>query len=414
MQSVGEEIAMWHMMSVLTAILVISGFAAAPAGAFETPAGPHKGRPYISAGAVFHQSALDSARADLEIGPGVILGYGLTDHFAAEMLYSRVEQGFRIAGEKVNGDTDLLWFNLLYQFGSGGAWRPFVLAGAGRTDTGFTNSDDFDDTQFNFGVGVFRSLNERWSLRADVRGVTSDEGDDDLAPFVFVGLSGVVGQIAKAPPPDTDGDGVPDAADQCPDTPFGREVGADGCQLDSDADGVVDAEDQCPGTPAGVAVDARGCPLDSDGDGVADYKDECPDSEPGARVDEKGCYIELAETVTIDLNLEFDTDSVDLRAEHYSEIERVVQFLRQYPTATAVVEGHTDSDGSEAYNQALSERRAESVRVYLVEQAGVSADRLTSVGYGESRPVAGNDSPEGKQANRRVSAVVAGTQTVRQ
>jgi OOP family OmpA-OmpF porin len=132
------------------------------------------------------------------------------------------------------------------------------------------------------------------------------------------------------------------------------------------------------------------------------------------RVDEKGCYIELEETVTIDLNLEFDTDSYDLRVDHYVEIQRVVQFLREYPTANAVVEGHTDSDGSEAYNQALSERRAASVRVYLVEQGGMNADRLASVGYGEMRPVAANDSPAGKQSNRRVSAVVSGSQTVRQ
>lgn len=377
-------------------------------------AGVRKGKFYVGGGAVGHAATIDQARNDLEIGPGVILGYGLSDNFAVEMLYSRVEQSFRIADQNVEGDTDLLWYNLLYQFGAPGAWRPFVLAGVGRSDTGFDTFPDFDDTQVNFGIGVFRALNDRWSLRADVRGVTTDEGDDDLTPFAFVGLSGVIGTIAKAPPPDTDGDGVPDVDDKCPNTPFGREVGPDGCQLDSDGDGVVDADDQCPNTPAGVAVDERGCPLDSDGDGVPDYLDECPDSEPGARVDEKGCYIELEETVTIDLNLEFDTNSAELRSAHYAEIQRVVSFLREYPTANAVIEGHTDSDGSEPYNQALSERRAESVRAYLVAQGGVDAARLTSVGYGETRPKATNDTAAGKQANRRVSAVVSGTQTVRQ
>ena len=385
-----------------------------PALASEAQAGPQKGKFYVGAGAAAHASSLDVARRDNEVGPGVIFGYGITDNLAVETLYSRVEQHFRIAGQSVDGDTDLLWFNVLYQFNSSGAWRPFVLAGGGRSDTGIDEFPDFDDTEINFGVGVFGALNQRWSLRADIRGVINDEGDDDFSPFAFVGLTGVIGDIAKAPPPDTDGDGVPDETDKCPNTPFGRDVGADGCQLDTDGDGVVDAEDQCPNTPEGVAVDERGCPLDSDGDGVADYLDECPDSEAGARVDEKGCYIELEETVTIDLNLEFDPDSSDLRAEHYAEIQRVVGFLREYPTANAVVEGHTDSDGSEAYNQALSERRAASVRVYLVEQAGVNADRLRSVGYGETRPVAANDSPEGKQSNRRVSAVVSGTQTVRQ
>ena len=384
------------------------------AAAAEPQAGPRKGKLYVGAGAVLHQSVLRSATDGVEIGPGGILGFGLGDNFAFEVMYSRVEQSFRIGGENVDGDTDLLWGNLLYMLEPRGKWRPFLLAGAGRSDTGFGTADDFDDTQFNFGLGLFRAINDRWSVRGDVRATTTDEGDDDLGASAFLGLTGVIGKIAKAPPPDTDGDGVPDLDDKCPNTPFGREVGPDGCQLDSDGDGVVDAEDQCPGTPSGVAVDERGCPLDGDGDGVPDYLDECPDSEAGARVDEKGCYIELEETVTIDLNLEFDTNSADLRPDHYAEIQRVVQFLREYPTADAVIEGHTDSDGSEQYNQRLSERRAEAVRVYLVEQGGVSADRLTSAGFGETRPKESNDTAAGKQANRRVSAVVSGTQTVRQ
>ena len=135
------------------------------------------------------------------------------------------------------------------------------------------------------------------------------------------------------------------------------------------------------------------------------------------RVDAEGCYVELDKEVTIDLNLEFDTNSADLRSDHYPEIQQVVDFLRQYPTATAVIEGHTDSRGAAAYNQSLSERRAASVRDYLVSQGGVAADRLTSRGYGgygETRPKASNDTAEGRQENRRVSAVVSGTQKVRQ
>ena len=126
--------------------------------------------------------------------------------------------------------------------------------------------------------------------------------------------------------------------------------------------------------------------------------------------------MELEESVTIDLNLEFDFNSSELRTENYGVIRRVVEFLRQYPTAHAVIEGHTDSQGPEAYNQSLSERRAKSVMDYLIEQAGVSAgeERLTSAGFGESRPKVGNDTAAGRQHNRRVSAVVSGTHTVRQ
>ena len=176
---------------------------------------------------------------------------------------------------------------------------------------------------------------------------------------------------------------------------------------------MVDADDRCPETPAGVAVDSRGCALDSDGDGVPDYRDDCPDTSAGALVNERGCYIELEEEVTIDMNIEFDTNKAEILPKHQSEIGRVVEFLRQYPTANAVIEGHTDSSGSRAYNQGLSERRAKSVHDYLVEEASVAADRLTYAGYGEDRPIADNSTSEGMQKNRRVSAVVAGTQTVR-
>ncbi|MDP4207326.1 MAG: thrombospondin type 3 repeat-containing protein [Bacteroidota bacterium] len=91
---------------------------------------------------------------------------------------------------------------------------------------------------------------------------------------------------------DSDGDGVPDSMDKCPNTPAGVKVDANGCPLDSDGDGVADYMDKCPNTPAGVKVDKNGCPLDSDGDGVADYLDKCPDTPAGVKVDKDGCPID--------------------------------------------------------------------------------------------------------------------------
>jgi OOP family OmpA-OmpF porin len=207
---------------------------------------------------------------------------------------------------------------------------------------------------------------------------------------------------------------VPNDADQCPTTPPGRVVDATGCQLDTDGDSVIDAEDQCPDTPAGAAVDARGCPLDSDGDGVPDFRDDCPDSEAGAKVDERGCYRVLEEQVTIDMNIEFATNEATISPDHVPELSRVVKILREYPNADAVIEGHTDSDGAASYNQSLSERRAKAVYDYLISDAKVNASRLRWAGFGESRPVASNDTSAGKQRNRRVTAIVTGSQTVRQ
>ena len=104
----------------------------------------------------------------------------------------------------------------------------------------------------------------------------------------------------------------------------------------------------------------------------------------------------------------------EIRDDHIAELNRAVSFLRQYPTTNAVIEGHTDSDGAAAYNQGLSERRAQAVYEYLINEAGIDASRLSWAGFGESQPIADNDTDAGKQRNRRVTAVVSGTHTVRQ
>jgi outer membrane protein OmpA-like peptidoglycan-associated protein len=99
-------------------------------------------------------------------------------------------------------------------------------------------------------------------------------------------------------PSDADKDGVFDGIDKCPDTPAGATVDATGCPKDSDGDGVLDGLDKCPDTPAGATVDATGCPKDSDGDGVLDGLDKCPDTPAGAKVDKDGCPVELIERET--------------------------------------------------------------------------------------------------------------------
>ena len=378
---------------------------------------PHKGQFYVSPGAVLYTGPDDSniGYEDTEVGAGLILGYGLSDNWSVEVMGARVEAEFDNRFGASEDDVSLVWLDFVYNLEARNAWQPFILFGGGRSEYEFDDvRPDSKDNQLNLGAGVYRQLTDHISFRADVRGVTSTK-EGGLEPFAFIGLTGFIGSApAPLPPADSDGDGVPNDMDKCPTTPAGRVVDASGCQLDGDNDGVVDAIDQCPETPAGVAVDSKGCALDTDGDGVPDYRDDCPGSEAGAKVDAKGCYVELEEEVTIDINIEFESNKADILAEHNPELNRVVEFLRQYPTANASIEGHTDSDGAEAYNQSLSERRALAVYSYLVNEAGVDADRLTSAGFGESQPLVPNDSAENKRHNRRVHAVVAGTQTVRQ
>lgn len=200
-------------------------------------------------------------------------------------------------------------------------------------------------------------------------------------------------------PLDGDNDGVPDHLDQCPDTPVGVQVGNDGCPLDSDNDGVPDYLDQCPDTPAGTPVDNQGCPLeaeDSDGDGVPDDEDQCPDTPPGVEVDEVGC----SKPVVLE-GVHFKFDSAQLTSQAREVLDEVAESLQANPDVEVLIEGYTDSIGSSAYNQRLSQLRAESAMNYLVSQ-GIEQSRLKAVGYGEKCPIATNATKEGRAQNRRV------------
>ena len=110
--------------------------------------------------------------------------------------------------------------------------------------------------------------------------------------------------------------------------------------------------------------------------------------------------------------LEFDFDSADVRARHYGDIRRVAEFMRTYPNATAVLEGHTDARGPNRYNQRLSERRANAVLSRLVDVEGIAPSRLRAVGYGETQPLVEDGSKQGYQRNRRVRGKAEGTRVV--
>lgn len=194
---------------------------------------------------------------------------------------------------------------------------------------------------------------------------------------------------------DTDGDGVPDELDECPNTPAGVRVDDLGCAhpLDADGDGVLDADDQCPDTPADVQVDAKGCPLDSDGDGVFDYVDRCAGTPQGAAVTKFGCW---------DIkNLYFATDKSKVRSTHHQQLNAVLKVMQENPGVSLVIQGHTDTIATDEYNQVLSEKRAEAVRQYFL-QRGIGAERLEAEAYGEKKPAASNLGPETRRYNRRV------------
>ena len=146
--------------------------------------------------------------------------------------------------------------------------------------------------------------------------------------------------------------------------------------------------------------------LDSDGDGVPDSRDKCPDTPKGVKVDKEGCPIPLKEKVSVTLLVGFDFDRTDIKAQYNENLEKVANLLKAYPEINVELEGHTDSIGTDEYNMDLARRRAESVKKELTEKYNIDASRMSTSSFGESKPVDTNDTADGRQNNRRVVAQI--------
>ena len=239
-------------------------------------------------------------------------------------------------------------------------------------------------------------------VKVDENGCPIDSDGDGVADYQDK-CPDVKGLASLQGCPDTDGDGVADNDDRCPNTPAGVRVDASGCPVDSDGDGVADYLDKCPNTPSGVKVDANGCPLDRDGDGVPDNEDRCPD-RPGP-ASNKGCPEIPAEKKKI-LNeatkyINFDFNKATLKPSSFPKLQQMVQILNDYPDYSLSIAGHTDDKGDDNYNLRLSYERAAAARKYMLDK-GIPADRIEARGYGETKPIASNKTAAGQALNRRV------------
>jgi len=265
-----------------------------------------------------------------------------------------------------------------------GGMTPYLFAGLGFVDEKAGAADDiFFAIEAGGGLmfNAFGSTRARVGLSAmSVQNDVSDPGQDALVDLRFnIGLvfpEAGAAPVASAPRAvDSDGDGLPDDKDACPTTPAST---ADGCpppapvvQTDSDGDGVVDARDNCPGTLAGLKVDASGCAIETGAQSIV----------------LKGVtFLPGSATLTADAKAVLDGAASALAGQKNLKIE---------------LGGYTDSQGRDAANLALSQRRANSVRQYLIDK-GIEADRLTAKGYGEASPIADNDTVDGRAENRRV------------
>lgn len=367
------------------------------------------------------------------------LGYNLTDSWSTEFVLNYLNTDFEHNRSRGNVDGLLYRLDTLYHFMPESNLVPYLAGGIGGITLDPDRGGRDTDLLVNYGVGLKYFFTDSLALRGDLRHVLAF-GDPENNFIYTAGLTYLFGgnrNPAPMPAPrDKDGDGVIDANDACPDTPPGAPVDRVGCPLDSDRDGVPDFRDKCPDTPNAVPVNKRGCPLDKDGDGVSDMLDACPGTPAGTPVDAEGCpNEEITENdndgdgvtdavdkcpgtpqglmvdkqgcpISLTLAVEFDVDKSDIKPRYHGELQRGAEFIRKYPKARILIAGHTDWTASDAYNLALSQRRADSVRNYLVEHFGIRAERLDAKGYGESFPIADNTTAEGRQRNRRVELSV--------
>ena len=275
-------------------------------------------------------------------------------------------------------------------------FKPYVLIGAGQSKVSVEARENFTanagnaqgiaanqevvagqevaeskDTIGNIGLGARYLVNDALALRGEARAVHNFDNNwwEGLA---LAGLEVTLGgRLAPAAP------AVVAVAE--PVVPVQTDA-----VVDTDGDGVPDHLDACPGTPANAVVDARGCPV----------------------------QVQLVEELRQELRVFFDRDKSAIKPQFREEVAKVAAQMREFPNATATIEGHASRDSARSnarYNQRLSEARANAVKTMLSSEFGVAPNRLNAVGYGFDRPIAPNTTDEGRAMNRRVYAVITGT-----
>lgn len=447
-----------RMICTLAVALVVTttaAFGAVKAGSFSVT-------PLIGG-----YSYVDDPSEDTSLVLGARAGYNFTTSIGIEVLYDYVTDADALSG----GSFTMHRFGgeFLYHFFPDTTFVPYVAAGFSGVDFKGDALKSNARGAVDYGLGAKYFLTDDVALRGDVRHIFYRYNSGKInnveftlgAYFQFGAVEPVVKPVEAAvppapapepvkvvaapvivpvPPADSDRDGVIDSLDKCPGTPVGVAVDTDGCPVDTDKDRVADYLDKCPGTPAGVnvdtkgcpidsdndgvadyldkclntpvgaAVNADGCPLDSDNDGVADYLDKCPATPAGAAVDVKGCPVEAAKRFCDQpavIAVSFDTNKADVKSKYHEELDKLGNFLKEFPASKGVIEGHTDADGSKAANLKLSQARADSIRSYIINKFNIDGNRLTAKGFGSAKPVASNKTKEGKTKNRRIEAILS-------
>ena len=337
-------------------LLTLSAFIAA-AVSVGVNAHDHGAEVTVEAGRIFFDDPLEDGNTW-----GIGFGFPVNENWTIEAVMSQYDTETEAGAVDLDGTQ--YRFDGIYNVDTSSAWKPYLALGIGDLERDWTVQDQQDrETLINLGGGVKRSLGGNWQFRTDVRAFNSIDNEyTDLV--VNLGITYLLGNSAKpAPKP------APVAAP--------------------------------------VAAPAPVVEKDTDGDGVLDSKDQCANTPKTHKVDAFGCSLKLTETVAIELNITFDSAKSIIKPEFESEVEKLATFMNQYADTVVTIEGHTDSQGADAYNLKLSQSRADAVKASLINKYGVSAERVNAFGYGETKPIADNSTADGREQNRRVVGQVS-------
>lgn len=256
-------------------------------------------------------------------------------------------------------DTNIIMANAIKEYQISDTFGLYALAGLGYHQIKDEHFGDDSEGFFDYGVGAKIKLAERLALKLDARHMLRFDGSTNT--LYTLGLA----------------------------IPFGEKT---------PKTSPVKAQPQQDIKPKPTTQ----TPKDSDNDGVIDTNDKCPNSAPGAKVDPDGCDIIIK---PVDLGIVFDTDSAKIKSTDLEKFEKFVAYAKKVPNQGILIEAHTDNIGSAKYNMGLSHRRALSAKKQLIKM-GIDKDRISTKGYGETKPKVANTSRENRQINRRVEAKI--------
>ncbi|MFA6739848.1 MAG: OmpA family protein [Arcobacteraceae bacterium] len=290
---------------------------------------------------------------------GLSLGFNQFDSFIdqVELGFLRSTEDVNYKGTSADSGITRIFTNFIKEYSLTSDVSLYTLIGAGVEIFDNEGNGNEDGLFGNYGAGIKYKIADQFALKFDVKHlIEADHGDNNL--LYNVGFAVPFGEVAKAAP-------------------------------------VVEKK-----APVVVAPVVAAAPKDSDADGVIDELDECPNTMAKAKVDSVGCM------TLVNLNINFDTNKSDIKDSYNSRIAEFAKMMNANPKLKATIGAHTDSVGSDAYNQKLSERRAAST-VEALKALKVDASKIKAVGYGETKPVASNDTVEGRAENRRVEATMS-------